>query len=64
VAAYLTQPEFHEKLRSLDFEVIANGPDGLRRRIAEEVPCFRDLIAKAGIARVQPSPKGAIALAP
>jgi tripartite-type tricarboxylate transporter receptor subunit TctC len=48
----LRQPEFHERLRTLGFEVIGNGPDGLRRRIAEEVPRFRDLIAKAGIERV------------
>jgi len=48
----LKQPEFHERLRTLGFEVIGNGPDGLRRRIAEEVPRFRDLIAKAGIERV------------
>ena len=48
----LKEPAFHDKLRTLGFEVIANGPDGLRRRIAEEVPRFRDLIAKAGIERV------------
>jgi len=48
----LKQPEFHERLRTLGFEVIGNGPDGLRRRIADEVPRFRDLIAKAGIERV------------
>jgi len=50
--ATLKQPEFHEKLRTLGFEVIANGPDGLRRRIADEVPRYRDIIAKAGIERV------------
>jgi hypothetical protein len=48
----LKEPAFHDKLRTLGFEVIAHGPDGLRRRIAEEVPRFRDLIARAGIARV------------
>jgi tripartite-type tricarboxylate transporter receptor subunit TctC len=48
----LRQPAFHERLRTLGFEVIGNGPDGLRRRIADEVPRFRDLIAKAGIERV------------
>ncbi len=37
------------KLRKLGFEVIASGPDGLRLRIAEEVPRYRELIAKAGI---------------
>jgi tripartite-type tricarboxylate transporter receptor subunit TctC len=50
--ATLKQPEFHERLRTLGFEVIANGPDGMRRRIADEVPRYRDIIAKAGIERV------------
>jgi tripartite-type tricarboxylate transporter receptor subunit TctC len=45
----LKEPAFHDKLRTLGFEVIGNGPDGLRRRIAADVPRFRDLIAKAGI---------------
>lgn len=48
----LKEPEFHDRLRKLGFEVIGNGPDGMRRRIAEEVPRYRDLIAKAGIPRV------------
>jgi tripartite-type tricarboxylate transporter receptor subunit TctC len=50
--AALKDPLFRVKLRTLGFEVIGNGPDGLRRRIAEDVPRFRDLIARAGIARV------------
>jgi tripartite-type tricarboxylate transporter receptor subunit TctC len=50
--AALKQPAFHDKLRTLGFEVIGNGPDGLRQRIADEVARFRDLIAKAGIERV------------
>jgi tripartite-type tricarboxylate transporter receptor subunit TctC len=48
----LKQPEFHEKLRKLGFEILANGPDSLRKRIAEEVPKYRDIIAKAGIPKV------------
>jgi tripartite-type tricarboxylate transporter receptor subunit TctC len=48
----LKEPEFHERLRKLGFEVIGNGPDGMRRRIAEEVPRYRDIIAKAGIPKV------------
>jgi len=48
----LHQPAFHEQLRSLGFEVIANGPDGLRKRIETELPHYSDLIAKAGIERV------------
>jgi tripartite-type tricarboxylate transporter receptor subunit TctC len=45
----LRQPPLHEQLRSLGFEVIGNGPDGLRRRIELEVPAYRDLIVKVGI---------------
>ena len=50
--AALHEPALHEQLRSMGFEVIANGPDGLRRRIELEVPRYRDLIAKAGIERM------------
>lgn len=52
VLEILRQPAFHEQLRSLGFEVIGNGPDGLRRRIEREVPRYRELIVKAGIERV------------
>jgi tripartite-type tricarboxylate transporter receptor subunit TctC len=45
----LKDPETAEKLRNSGFEVIANGPEGMRRRIAEEVPKWRDVVAKAGI---------------
>ena len=38
-----------EQLRNNGFEVIANGPDGMRRRINDEVPKWRDIVAKAGI---------------
>ena len=37
------------QLRNDGFEVLANGPDGMRKRIADEVPKWRDVIAKAGI---------------
>jgi tripartite-type tricarboxylate transporter receptor subunit TctC len=46
------QPALHEQLRSQGFEVIGNGPDGLRRRIEAELPRYRDLLVKAGIERV------------
>jgi tripartite-type tricarboxylate transporter receptor subunit TctC len=46
------QPAFHEHLRSLGFEVIGNGPDGLRRRIEIELTRYRDLIVTARIERV------------
>jgi tripartite-type tricarboxylate transporter receptor subunit TctC len=48
----LKDKPFHEKLRTLGFDVIATGPEGLRKRVAEEVPRYRDIIAKAGIERV------------
>ena len=45
----LKKPEIAEQLRVNGFEVIANGADGLRRRIETEVPRWHDVIAKAGI---------------
>jgi tripartite-type tricarboxylate transporter receptor subunit TctC len=45
----LKKPEIVAQLRVNGFEVIANGSDGLRRRIEIEVPKWRDVIAKAGI---------------
>jgi tripartite-type tricarboxylate transporter receptor subunit TctC len=48
----LKEQAFHDKLRSLGFETIANGPDGLRKRIESDVQRYRDIIAKAGIERV------------
>jgi tripartite-type tricarboxylate transporter receptor subunit TctC len=50
--AALKEPAFHDKLRTLGFEVIGHGPAGLRQRIAEDVPRFRELITKARIERV------------
>ncbi|MBV9565854.1 MAG: tripartite tricarboxylate transporter substrate binding protein [Bradyrhizobium sp.] len=45
----LGKPDIAEQLRKDGFEVIANGPDGMKKRIEGEVPKWRDLIAKAGI---------------
>jgi tripartite-type tricarboxylate transporter receptor subunit TctC len=45
----LKTPAIAEQLRNNGFEVIANGPDGMRKRIADEVPKWRDIVAKAGI---------------
>jgi tripartite-type tricarboxylate transporter receptor subunit TctC len=42
-------PQIAEQLRNNGFEVLANGPDGLKRRIADEVPKWRDVITRAGI---------------
>jgi tripartite-type tricarboxylate transporter receptor subunit TctC len=45
----LKRPAIAEQLRNNGFEVIANGPDGMRKRIDDEVPKWRDIVAKAGI---------------
>jgi tripartite-type tricarboxylate transporter receptor subunit TctC len=45
----LKTPKIAEQLRNDGFEVIANGPEGMRKRIEDEVPKWRDIIAKAGI---------------
>jgi tripartite-type tricarboxylate transporter receptor subunit TctC len=45
----LKAPAVAEQLRNDGFEVIANGPDGMRKRIEDEVPKWRDVVAKAGI---------------
>jgi tripartite-type tricarboxylate transporter receptor subunit TctC len=45
----LKTPGIAEQLRNDGFEVIANGPDGMRKRIEDEVPKWRDVVAKAGI---------------
>jgi tripartite-type tricarboxylate transporter receptor subunit TctC len=45
----LKRPDIAAKLRDNGFEVIANGPDGMRKRIEDEVPKWRNIIAKAGI---------------
>jgi tripartite-type tricarboxylate transporter receptor subunit TctC len=45
----LKRPAISEQLRNNGFEVLANGPDGMRRRIDDEIPKWRDIVAKAGI---------------
>jgi tripartite-type tricarboxylate transporter receptor subunit TctC len=45
----LKRPGIAEQLRSNGFEVIAKGPEGMRKRIQDEVPKWRDVVAKAGI---------------
>jgi tripartite-type tricarboxylate transporter receptor subunit TctC len=45
----LKMPAIAEQLRNNGFEVIANGPRGMRKRIDDEVPKWRDIVAKAGI---------------
>jgi tripartite-type tricarboxylate transporter receptor subunit TctC len=43
------RPKIADQLRAGGFEVLANGPDGMRKRIDDEVPKWRDIVAKAGI---------------
>jgi tripartite-type tricarboxylate transporter receptor subunit TctC len=45
----LKTPKIAEQLRKDGFEVLANGPDGMRKRVDDEVPKWRDIITKAGI---------------
>jgi tripartite-type tricarboxylate transporter receptor subunit TctC len=45
----LKRPKISEQLRNDGFEVLANGPDGMKKRIDDEVPKWRDIVAKAGI---------------
>jgi tripartite-type tricarboxylate transporter receptor subunit TctC len=45
----LKRPAIAEQLRNNGFEVLANGPEGMRKRIEDEVPKWRDIVAKAGI---------------
>jgi tripartite-type tricarboxylate transporter receptor subunit TctC len=45
----LKGPKISERLRNDGFEVLANGPGGMKKRIDDEVPKWRDIVAKAGI---------------
>jgi tripartite-type tricarboxylate transporter receptor subunit TctC len=47
--AILRDAKIAEQLRNDGFEVIANGPDGMKRRIEDEIPKWRDIIVRAGI---------------
>jgi tripartite-type tricarboxylate transporter receptor subunit TctC len=47
--AVLKDPKIAEQLRTNGFEVIANGPEGMQKRITDEVPKWRDIVSKAGI---------------
>ena len=38
-----------DQLRNDGFEVIAGGPDGMKKRIDDEVPKWREVITRAGI---------------
>jgi tripartite-type tricarboxylate transporter receptor subunit TctC len=46
----LRRPEVVERLRLAGLPVVADGPDGLRARVAREVPLWREVIREAKIA--------------
>lgn len=48
----LNDKTIHDQLQNNGFLVLANGPAGMKRRIDDEVPKWRDLVAKAGITPV------------
>jgi tripartite-type tricarboxylate transporter receptor subunit TctC len=45
----LRKPDIAEQLRNNGFEVLANRPEAMRKRIDDEVPKWRDVVAKARI---------------
>jgi tripartite-type tricarboxylate transporter receptor subunit TctC len=45
----LKRPAVNDQLQRGGFEVLANGPEGMRKRIVDEIPKWRDIVAKAGI---------------
>ena len=47
--AILNKPDIRDKLVKAGFEVLAEGPEGLARRIAAEVPMWREVVAQTGI---------------
>ena len=48
----LNDKAIHDQLQTNGFDVLAIGPEGFRQRIEQEVPKWRDLVAKAGITPV------------
>lgn len=49
VVAILKRPAVRGLLQKAGFEVLANGPEQLRARVAKEVPMWREVVAQAGI---------------
>ena len=43
------RPDTKSKLTKAGFDVEPKGPDGLKARLAKEIPMFKDIVAKAGI---------------
>jgi tripartite-type tricarboxylate transporter receptor subunit TctC len=44
-----SKPEIRARLVKAGFDVAPKGPDGLKARLAKEIPMFKDIVAKAGI---------------
>ena len=49
VGGALRRPEMAERFRTAGIPVVADGPDGLRARVAREVPLWREVIRQARI---------------
>jgi tripartite-type tricarboxylate transporter receptor subunit TctC len=49
LAAILARPEVKERYQNIGLTVTAEGPELFRRRIAHEVPMYRDIIKKGGL---------------
>ncbi|MFT8243075.1 Bug family tripartite tricarboxylate transporter substrate binding protein [Roseomonas sp. BN140053] len=47
--AVLAQPAMRQRLQESGFAVLAGGQDALAKRIAEEVPMWRDVITRSGV---------------
>ncbi len=50
VAGVLRRPEVAERFRTAGIPIVSDGPEGLRARVAREVPLWRDVIRQAKIA--------------
>lgn len=51
--AIFQRPEMRAKLRTIGFEATAAGPEALKRRLAAELPMWRQIIATAKIKQVE-----------
>lgn len=49
VIAIIQKPEMRERLQTSGLGVVAAGPDGVRARVAREVPMWQEIIAKTGL---------------
>lgn len=47
--AILNDPTIHAQLQAEGYDVLANGPAGMEKRITDELPMWHELIVKSGI---------------